>query len=345
MYLNTDYIAPAELSGYVRAALADLEVNQFTLSRFLPDRPIDDLDYRFTRGGEGLAEAATFRNYDTPAPFGKRPGTQRVSGELPAISRQLRLGEYDRLRQRAAGGDQVVNAIFADAVRMTRAVAARMELARGEALNTGAVAIDENGLTATADFGRKSTHSVTAAIQWTVLTGTSATPLTDLISWSDTYRASNGEGPGVILTSQKVVRLMQRNPEIIAAITGAAAERTRVTNAELTALLQSEGLPGIEVFDAQVNVGGSATRIIPESQLLLLPAPAGSPDATDLGATLWGTTSESLDPAYGIEDGEEPGIVSGVYRSDDPVALFTKAAGIGLPVLANPDLSFSADVA
>jgi hypothetical protein len=52
-----------------------------------------------------------------------------------------------------------------------------------------------------------------------------------------------------------------------------------------------------------------------------------------------------MEPEYGLQAGEQPGIVAGSYSTKDPVALWTKAAAIGLPVLANPNLSFTADVA
>lgn len=58
MLINTDYITPVELTGYVRAAFADLQVNQFTLSQYLPNQLVDDLDFRLSRGGAGLVEAA-----------------------------------------------------------------------------------------------------------------------------------------------------------------------------------------------------------------------------------------------------------------------------------------------
>ncbi|GAA1138405.1 major capsid protein [Nocardioides aquiterrae] len=345
MFLITDYIDPAELTGYTRAALADFEQNQFTLARFLPSRNIDDLDYRFTAGGEGLVDAATFRVYDAPSPFGTRKGVQRVSGELPPISRQLRLNEYDRLRLRAAGDDAILNAIYADARRLARQIAARMEMARGEALYKGKIVLSENGVVATVDFGRAAGHTVTAGTAWTD-TATS-TPITNLVSWVDTYVAANGEKPGVALVSTRIARLMQRNAEVINAVAGAAAERTRVTAEELNALLQSEGLPPIEVYDAQVNVGGSATRIIPDDRVVLAPAPGdpNDPESTDLGATLWGTTAEALEDEYAIESPDQPGIVAGTYKSPDPVAVFTKASAIGLPVMANPNLTFAADVA
>jgi hypothetical protein len=340
MYLFTDYVEPVELTGYARAAFADLQVNQFTLSRFLPNNTIDDLDYRFTAGGEGLVEAATFRAYDTPSPFGERPGKRRVSGELPPISRQIRLGEYERLRSRRAADADVREVLERDAVRMVRAISARMELARGQALVTGKVTINENGVVAEADFGRAGGNTVSTADSWANVA--SADVLTEYVAWVDAYVTLNGSRPEVALTSTKVSRLMQRNAEIINAVAGSAAGRTRVNAAELNALLQSENLPRIETYDAQVNVGGVATRVIADDKFILLPGP-GTEDGSDLGATLWGTTAESLEPEYGLS-GDEAGVVAGVYKQPNPVNLFTNAAGIGLPVLANPNLSFVADV-
>src|SRR5829696_6172389 len=106
MLLIRDYFQPAELTGYARAALADIPANQPTLARWLPYRMIDDLVYRFTRGGEGLTEAATYRSWDTESPIGNRAGMTRVQGELPPISRKLRQDEYTRLRLRSNGEDQ-----------------------------------------------------------------------------------------------------------------------------------------------------------------------------------------------------------------------------------------------
>jgi Phage major capsid protein E len=340
MLLNTEYITPVELTGYARAALADLTVNQFTLSRWLPNRQIDDLMYRFTRGGDGLTEAATYRSYDTESPIGARPGISRVTGELPPISRKIRLGEYDRLRQRRADS-AVRDAILDDATRMVRAVAARLEMARGEALYTGKVSLNENGVIATVDFGRKAGHTVTASTPWS--TTATATPVADLLSWQQTYTDDNGEPPGVILTSQKVVGYLLRNTDIRGLLAANGVTPSIATRTGLASILQAYGLPPIETYDAQVKVNGSATRVIPDDRVLLLPAPG---PATDLGATLLGTTAESMEPEYGLDnEADQPGIVAGAYSTKDPVAVWTKAAAIGLPVLVNPDLTFCADVA
>lgn len=344
MLINTDYITPAELTGYVRAGAADWARNQFSLARWLPNNPIDDLDFRFTRGGEGLIEAATFRAYDAESPIGARPGVVRVSGQLPPISRKIRLGEYDRLKQRKLD-DRIRGALMTDAERMTRSIMARMELARGDALVNGKVTISENGLMVEADFGRSGSMSVAPGTLWSVVA--TATPLSDLLTWRETYITTNGELPGAIVTSTRVLNYMLRNAEIRTLAATALGTPTLVSPGMLQQVFEAHGLPPVYTYDAQVKVSGVATKVIADDKLLLLPAAgdANAPESSELGATLWGTTVEATSPKYAIENGEEPGIVAGSYEDEDPIALWTKASAIGLPILANPDLSMVADVA
>lgn len=344
MFLNTDYVDPAELTGYTRAAQQDLEINRFTLSRWLPNRTIDDLMFRFTAGGEGLAEAATFRAYDAESPIAGRPGVTRVAGELPPISRKIRLGEYDRLRNARASDAAIRSAILDDATRMARAVAARFEMARGEALVTGRVVLAENGVGATVDFGRAPAHTVTAAVLWSA--GATAKPVADLIAWQQAYIDANGEPPGAIVTSTQVMTYLLQSAEIRGLLAANGVTPSIASATGLNTVIQAYGLPTIYTYDARVSVAGAGQRVIPANRVLLLPAPASGPDGTDLGSVLLGTTAEAMELGYGLAPGvNQPGIVAGAYTTQDPVAIWTKAAAIGLPVLANPNLSFSATVA
>ena len=342
MLLNTDYIEPNELTGYVRAALADQPMNQFQLAQWLPNRAIDDLEYRFTRGGDGLVEAATFRTFDAESPIGHRPGATRVTGELPPISRKIRLGEYDRLRQRRAT-PQILESLLNDAERMTRAVGARLELARGDALVNGSITLNENGVIATVSFGRSGTHAVTAGTSWATIA--TATPLADILSWRQTYINTNGVAPGAMMMGTTVLTYLLRNAEIRALVGSTLGSPSRVSQAQLREILDDHELPPWYINDTRVNVNGVATRTIPDDVFLFLPAPVNPNEGdTELGATLYGTTAEALDPRYGLESGDEPGIVAGAYSTEDPIALWTKASAIALPVEANPDLTFKADV-
>lgn len=338
MYLYTDYGQPAELTGYARRSVADLEINQFTLSRFLPSQTINDLDYRFFKGGEGLIEAATYRSYDAEAPLAARPGVARTQGQLPPLSRKIRLGEYDRLKARNLD-TEIRSAIFSDVERLTRAISARVELARGDALVNGKVTIQENGVAAAVDFGRAPTNSVTTGNLWTD-TG-NAKPVTDLLNWSETYNSVNGGDPGLILTAKKNLQLLMRNSEIRNLIYPPGSSATLVRDSDVRTILGSFGLPPIETYDAKVRVAGVDTRVIPDNVIIFLP---GGSDASQLGRVLWGTTAEAGQAAYGLA-GNEPGIVAGTLETFDPVALWTKAAAIALPVVVNPNLTFVAKIA
>lgn len=338
MFLNTDYIDPAELTGFARAALADLDENQFTLSQWLPNELVDDLEYRFTRGGaEGLLEAATFRGYDVESRFARRPGVSRVSGELPPISRKILLGEYDRLRQRKLEA-KIGDTIYSDAERVVRSIAARLELARGQALVTGAVTLDEDGVVASVDFGRTAGHTTAPATSWA---NPAAPIVSDLLTWKETYENNNnGVSPGAILTSNTVVSWMVRNTEVRAFATNTAAGPAIVTRDTLQAVLAAHGLPQIYTYNAQLKPdNAAAVRVIAADKVLLLPAPGDN----SAGRTLYGTPAEAFEPDYGLA-GEEAGIVAGVYKRNDPVGIFTHASAIALPILGQPDLTFVADV-
>lgn len=342
-----EYVTPAELTGYSRAALADLSVNQFALAQFLPNNTINDLTYRFNQGGGGLTEAANYRAYDTEPDFGSREGISRVTGSLPPIARQMLLNEFDQLVVNGNVGQEMRDLLLRDSERLTKQIAARIELARGDALVNGSVTISERGVQATVNFNRSASHTVAlpaGTTQWNNLT--TATPLDNIDSWITTYVATNGVRPEVMLMSRSTANMLVRNDQVSTGVFGPGTER-RVTRSMLNDFLGEMEFPRIVTYDAQVNRNGVATRVIPEDRVILLPAAgdANDPETGSLGATLWGTTVESREPAYGIEGGNEPGIVVGAFKNETtPVQVITIASAIALPILANPNLSFVADV-
>jgi len=332
LVLSNDYIEAAELTGYVRAALEDLPQNAFGLAQYLPNTPTDDIDFRANVGGGGLAKAAAFRSYDTESPITGRKGITTIQGELPPISEKRRLSEYDRLKLRNLD-DAVRNQIMDDAVDLAKAIHTRIEIARGDALMLGKVEIAENELALTADFGRAANHTQTAATRWDA----GGDPIEDLLAWVAVYVATNGIRPGEMLTSEQVVASLMRNETIRAYVLPPGSTQNIVTRDALNALLQSFGLPSISTYDVQVDDGnGGARSILDPKRILFLP-PAGN----KIGETLWGVTAESIDERYQIDAAEAPGVVVGSYSDNDPVARWTKASAISLPVAPNSNLTLS----
>lgn len=346
MALWTDIVEPAELSGYARAALADIEATRGSLARFLPYREVADVVVRFVVGATGLVEAAQFRAFDAEPEVGRGPSGKRVTLELPALGQELPVSEYQQLRARNASDDAIRAQLFDYTGRAARAVSESLERLRGIVLATGKATINPANFggkfQSDDDFGRSAGHTVTAASAWS---GTTVDILGDMQSWSDTYLLANGVLPGCYLASTRVVRAMAKNDQFKTALVSGSSRPA--TLADINATLGGNGLPEIITYDRRVSIGGTATKVIPDDRFLLLPPPVAIDDweGTELGATFLGQTLTSMDPAYGISDEEQPGIVVGAYRNEKPpmIAQIISDA-IGMPVLANADLSFAADV-
>lgn len=341
MALWTDIIDPATLTGYARASLADYEAQRGTLARWLPNREVADISVRFVAGAAGLVDIADFRAFDAEPTIGKGPQGKRVTLELPALGQNIPVSEYNQLRARNANlSDETALATIQRTTDVVvKAVADAIEKLRGTVLQTGKATVagfmDD-------DFGRAAGHTVTAPALWSVA-GTDA--LGQIAGWSDTYRDANGDGPGAIVMSTRALRAMASLDQFKTQLLNGSSRPATVQDVQDT--VQAAGLPPIFVYDRRVSVAGVSTKVIADDRVLLLPAPVETDDwmGTELGATFWGQTLTSSEANWGIEDVEQPGLVAGVYRAEKPPMIAEVISdAIALPVLANANLSFTADV-
>lgn len=342
MALWTDVIDPETLTGYARASMAEYEARKGSLARWLPNRTVPDIVARFLSGSSGLVDAAGFRSYDAEPSLGATAGGKRVTLELPALGLNIPVSEYNQLRALNANQSeaQILSSIQSATDAVVKAVADAMERLRGTVLVTGKATIP--GFSDD-DFGRKGAFtSVAPAALWSIA-GSDA--LTDLNTWVDAYRDENGEEPGAIVTSSNVIRALASLNQFRNQLAGGATRPA--SKSDVNDTLVANDLPPIYTYDRRVSVNGSATRVIPSSTVLLLPS-AVELDAwqdTALGGTFWGRTLTSTEPDWGISEEDQPGIVAGVYRAKKP-PMIAEVIGdaIGMPVLANANLSFQATV-
>jgi Phage major capsid protein E len=328
-----DMVDPQELQGYVRGVFRELNENQFTLSGLLPNKNITDIEFRITQGTLLDQDVASVRAWDTPVSIAGRQGLSRLMGELPPMGRKIRLGEEERIRLnmllRNGGNSEALASIYNDVNNMARAVAARMEMLRGEALHSGAIAIAENGVNLSVDFGRSGSHAVAPGTLWS---NTSAsTPLDNELAWLEVYSDTNGQLPVAALTSLAVVRLLQRNEQY----------KTLATfNGITPSYLSLDQINQVRAAYTKVRVAGTQTRIIPESKFMYIPAPG------PLGSTLLGVTAEALElaEARAITQDQMAGMTAVIMKEAEPVATWTKVSAVGLPILANPNLTLVATV-
>lgn len=346
MVLWTDIIDPATLTDYVRAAQEDYEVSRGNLARWLPNRTIADVVVRFLAGNTGLQEEARFRAYDAEIEIGPRPAEKRITLELPAIGQNLPITEYEQLRARGGAPNvsdaQALVSIQSTAERVVWAISDRMERLRGTVLATGIATINQSNFQAADNFGRSSSHTVTSPSLWSDTTFDRLAYLTTL---ADLYRDDNGEDPGALLMSQRVWNAFRAGDNMQTVLINGANRLPSLQ--EVNAMVDAEGLPPIELYNRRVRSGGSTVKALPDNVLLMLPEPVDPNDeaGTQLGATFWGRTLASTEPEWGIAEDDMPGIVAGAWRDDKPpMASEVIGDAIGMPVLANADLSIAATV-
>ena len=337
--LWTDVIDPADLTGYARESLNDYEARQGSLARWLPNREVQDVVARFVAGGAGLVEEARYRAYDAEPEVGRTPGRKRVTIELPAVSQEIPVTEYQQLRERGASDEAIRNAILRTTDSVVRAIADRTERTRGVVLNTGKATVNQSNYAIDDDFGRDAALTFTAPALWS---NSATDAYGQLMTWLDLYVVRAGALPGAILMSNRALRALGATAGMATQLVSGSSRPA--TLAEVNATVQGAGLPEIYLYNRRTSAG----PVIPDTQVLLLPAPVDVNDAegTELGATFWGRTLTSSDPAFGIESvDEQPGIVAGVWRNPKP-PMIAEVIGdsINLPVLANANLSMSVKV-
>lgn len=337
-------VDPDAITTFVREVPVS---DAFVLEQILPNRYFQDDSVDFAEITK-TNRVARFRTWDGRLHVSQRDSFSTKKVKLPPVSSSLNMGEYERLQLEFArtGGTRtgaLAAAVYNDATNLTGEVLNRMELARGDALTDfqftmmGAAG-EPGGLSA--DFGAPAGHLVAPSTPWSTVA--SATVLADLVAWTDVWIADNGGAkPDALWTSNRVARLMQRNTEIINAVHGAAAGRTRVTRAELNDLLASEDIPPIQTYDAKVDVDGTSTPIVPDDRLLIT--------GGEIGFTAWGITATALELVNSNESElsfeEAPGVVGMIIKEGPPFRQFTFVDACGMPVISNPRALMVADVA
>lgn len=340
--LYTETITPAELSGFARAAQADLEAKQGTLARWLPNTSVNDVVVRTVVGKDGTGSLAQYRSFDAETPVGAGGQAERKIFELLPLGLKERIGEYDQLRARGGDGAAIaLGGIEAATIRTVRAIADRLEVARGQAIETGGLSINENGIVQSPSFGRPGGHTTSANVLWDANSGVKI--LDDLMVWSEVYAdANDGATPGTIVVSRKVLAAMLKDPGLQALVRGSNSTVDAPISVDgLNAVLAGYGLPTVVVYDRKVK----GQRVTSDKKVFLLPeAVDPNSGSNSLGATFYGPTLESMEPDYGIGASDQPGIAVGAFRTKDPIGLWVHSNAIALPVLVNPAASFVATV-
>lgn len=291
---------------------------------------------------------AQFHGFDTEAKTTFRVPVDRHNIEKGLI--KVKINQSERMRTLLRSGvqnDDLYDYIIRDGVRLSDQVVTRSKVAKNELLATGKVTIKENNLNLTVDYGVPNANtSITLDLSSSA----------DVISQIQTI-VDNARNAGVtitgIYTSSANINKMRQNAGLQTAINGNIGAGSMIRKTAMEEFLSEEfGINTILTND--LTYGKSATigsngrpnittaRYFPQNKVTFFATNPGG----RLGRGLWGDPPE-IDNAR-FYSNEEPSSSPFVYVTQkmewDPAVLWTKASGLFMPVLFNPNSLYIATV-
>ena len=290
----------------------------------------------------GIPVMAQFHAFDVEA-----QKTLRIPIDVHNIEKGLikvKIDQSERLRalmgRGVTGEDSLYNKVLNDAYNLSEEVFTRSKVAKNELLATGKITIRENNLNLTVDYGVPE-GNVGKVLDF----GAGASkPLDEQLLELISEARGNGAPITGIYTSQAMINKLRKNAALQKAINGSNMVGQLIRNADLQAYLSEElGIGRVLVNDLfyslPLTMGDngrpvvSKQRYYPENRITFFSAD------NLLGVGLWGDPPEVSAAKFMEVTGSEvsPYVFVSQYAEHDPAVTWTKASGLFMPVLYNPN--------
>ena len=286
-----------------------------------------------------FAEMAEVHAFNTEAKISSRVPFSEKEIKKFLIKEKIQLDEeYAILADSLKDNSEVKQLIFNDAGRMSDKVRTRTLVMKGELLSTGKVTVKENHLDITLD--QKVPQDNFFNFTWS---GADADVFGDLQRIKE-KATSKGYQLTRVVTSSKVISKLQGNTAIRKALYGVNSDRLP-TLAEVNSIISQQFGFTMVAFDDMYRYekadGTKATaRYIPEGAFICF----GGAVTETLGKGLYGITPTERNARLNATQSKNIYIMNNVWDTPDPVATWTKAEGVFVPVLADPDNLFIATI-
>ena len=295
---------------------------------------------------------AEFHAFDVETKTTFRPPVDNHYIEKGLI--KVKINQSERMRMLTRSGvreesPEMYDYILGDGIRLAEQVFTRTKVAKNEVLATGVLTIKENNLDLTVDYGVPQAQT---AFEFDL------DPTADLGAQLEAIidaAKSVGVTLNGMITSSKNIKKMRANAGLQRDINGNVGIGSLVRSTAFEAFMSEEyGINRIIVNDLTyaVNTGidayGRPTtvqhRYFPENKITFFTTNLGG----RLGTGLWGDPPEIEAARFGHQaqgnGGISPYVYVSQYMENDPAVLWTKASGLFIPVLYNPNSLFIATV-
>lgn len=291
---------------------------------------------------------AQFHGFDTEAQTTFRVPIDNHNIEKGLI--KVKINQSERMRALLRAGvrnNEMYDYVLNDGIRLADQVVTRTKVAKNELMATGKVTIKENNLDLTVDYGVP-----TANTQFT-LDLTEDADITSQIQ--EIFDAATDQGVVItgMMTSRKNITKLRNNKHLQTAINGNVGAGALLNKRALEAYLDEEfGIS--QIIENDLTYGASATigndgrpsistkRYFPQDKITFFATNPGG----KMGIGLWGNPPE-VDAGQFMSvgtSGVSPYVYVSQWMEKDPAVLWTKASGLFIPVLYNPNSLFIATV-
>lgn len=262
---------------------------------------------------------------------------------------KVKINQSERMRALTRSGvrdDALYDYVINDGLRLADQVFTRSKVAKNELLASGKVTIKENNLDLTVDYG------VPAAQTAFTLDLSDDADIPAQIQAIIDYANEIGVTITGMVTSKKNLTKMRSNAAIQTAIGGTAAVGALVNQSALRAYLEEE-FDINTIVTNDLTYGADATlgedgrpviqteRYFPVNKVTFFATVNGG----NLGTGLWGDPPEvDIMKFMDVKQSEFPYVYVSQWVENDPTVLWTRASGLFMPVLFNPNSLFIATV-
>lgn len=334
MGLNTKYLTPAEITGFVRGRVEQYTQND-ALAQVLPDETVANISVRFRVDEAGITPEAEARDWDAQPGIVPMSKATRRTIDLVAFSSRIPVSESDALMARLGGDDGYAGLIRRAGDVCAQSIFNRAKRLRGVVLASGKATVNQVNFGLNEDFGRAAELNASLA---KLASDTSADLLGQLADFAEVFEdKSGGIRPAYAFASTKIVSAFTRNAQFSAKLADGATRPT--TLADVNAVLLDNDLPQLVRYNDKIGT----ERVLPEDRLILVPDYVnGDPG---IGATVWGLTESSFKPEFSAIGGALPGAVAAVWDTEGTAGkTVVDADSTFLPILKNANLSASLKV-
>ncbi|MDW4175300.1 major capsid protein [Staphylococcus saprophyticus] len=328
MVLLDPQLQPTELQAFIAARdEQNAAANLYPLASAFPTEEVEDIEGVYDIIEQQINVAASITGFNSGAPIRSKGQGKQAIAQLTKIQDAYHLDEKELYHYRnprtSAEKQKVIDNVLMSTNDLSDGVEKTKELLRASMAYNGRFDYEDprTETKISLDLDRPTENNLTVSQAW----GTDdATPISDLQSAIEQYQATNGnKKPEIINMNSKTFTKLKRSGQVKLELFGDTNTPRIVKDADFQSLLDSFGLPAIQIDDSEtaiVQLDGTnkIVKHLEDDKVVLR--------AAVLGKTLSGPS---------VENNFAKGKFATTVISQDPVSEKTIVGEVALPVTQN----------